>query len=82
MANGESLLGTGQAPAISPTTLGVSMSKAYFSPTAVGGGADDEQGDDDKVQFSCPEGVEILESAWMPMVKMKSTSPEVSFTWG
>ena len=66
-----------RAPAISPTTLGVSMSKAYFSPTAVRAA---EQ------MMSRVMMISVLpllrkESknpgpAWMPMVKMKSTSPK------
>ena len=65
-----------RAPAISPTTLGVSMSKAYFSPTAVRAA---EQ------MMSRVMMISVLpllrkESknpgpAWIPMVKMNNTNP-------
>ena len=51
------------APAMSPTTLGVSMSKGIFQPRCrEGGGADNEQGDDDEGLPFAPEGVEELGS--------------------
>ena len=71
------------APAIRPTALGVSMSKAYFSPTAVKAA---------ELIISRVMMISVLpllrkESknpgpAWIPMVKMNSTNPKLPNSLG
>ena len=72
-----------KAPAISPTRLGVSMPKAYFSPRPV-------RQADATIRIVIRINVFPLlrkESknpgpAWMPMVKIKSTSPKFPSAFG
>ena len=71
------------APAMSPTTLGVSMSKAYFSPVAVRAAEQIMS----RVMMMRVFPLLRKESkkpgpACMPMVKMNSTSPKLPSSLG
>ena len=72
-----------RAPAISPTTLGVSMSKAYFSPIAV----KEAEQIISRVMIMSVFPLLRKESkkpgpACMPMVNMNSTSPKFPSSLG
>ena len=71
------------APAINPTTLGVSIPKAYFNPTAV---------NEAEATINIVIRINVLpfvrkESkkpgpAWIPMVKMNNTNPKLPNSLG